>query len=70
MAATAAEVLGQAGAIALRHGVSLAVRNEAATLCASGEGLADLVAAVDHPAVSAAWSPSDALQAGFNLADG
>ena len=66
----AAEVLGQAGVIAQRHEISLAVRNEALSNCASGESLADLIAAVGHPLVSAAWSPADALEAGFSPAEG
>ncbi len=68
--ATTANVLSQAARIAHRAGTALALRNDASTGCASGERLADLVAAVGHANVSAAWSPADAMQAGNDPAVG
>ncbi|MDX1419994.1 MAG: TIM barrel protein [Rubricoccaceae bacterium] len=64
----AAGVLREAGAFAARGSLRLAVRNEGA--CASGEGLADLLARVDHPAVGAAWQPAEAVAAGHDPAAG
>ncbi|MEM8598420.1 MAG: sugar phosphate isomerase/epimerase [Bacteroidota bacterium] len=57
-----ADLLRRAGAAAQRHGLTLAVRNAAGTGCASGQALARLLAAVDHPHVQAAWSPIEALR--------
>lgn len=65
----AAEVLRQAGAIAARHGVVLAVRNEVGGR-AKGEEIAALLDAVGHERVRACWSPADALEAGEDAADG
>lgn len=66
----AAAVLRQAGDEAARAGLRLAVWNDAATACASGERLAALLSAVAHPAVGAAWSPADALLADADPAAG
>ena len=59
-----ASVLRRAGDAAQRAGLALAVRNEVGGHCASGERLAEVLAAVDHAHVGAAWSPADALEAG------
>ena len=69
-AGAAADVLRRAGDAAGRAGVQLALLNETGMQHATGAALAGLLAAVDHPAVGAAWSPSDALQAGEAAADG
>ncbi len=66
----AANILARAGAISLEYGISLAVRNDCLSECSSGESLAQLITAADHPAVMAAWSPADALQMGHNPASG
>ena len=66
----AADALRQAGAVAARHGLRLAVRNEAATAVATGEALADLLARIDHSAVGADWRPADALASGDDAASG
>ena len=60
----AAEALRQAGERAARHGLRLAVRNEAGTAVATGDALAALLDATHHPAVGADWRPADAHQAG------
>ncbi|HYE96323.1 MAG TPA: TIM barrel protein [Rubricoccaceae bacterium] len=65
-----AEALREAGRIAARNGLHLAVRNVAGTGCATGEALAGLLGAAAHPAVGAAWSPADALEAGGDPAAG
>lgn len=69
--ARAAEILRQAGAVAQRHGLTLAVRNETGGAVrnetggrSTGAELAALLDAADHPAVQAAWGPAAALQAG------
>jgi sugar phosphate isomerase/epimerase len=62
----AAAVLREAGDAAERAGLDLAVRNEAGTVCASGEALADVLARTAHPRVGAAWSPADAVEAGHD----
>lgn len=64
------EALRQAGAVAARHGLRLAVRNEVDTTVASGAALADLLARVGHAAVGADWRPADALAVGDDPADG
>ena len=66
----AADALRQAGERAARHGLRLAVRNDAATAVATGAALAHLLGAVGHPAVGADWRPADALVAGEAPADG
>ena len=59
----AAEVLQKAGAIAAKRGCVLAVQNE--TDGRSGaHALADLLAATDHPAVRACWSPAVSQSSG------
>lgn len=67
---SSAIVLREAGEIVHQYGIVMAVRNDAASGCSSGPRLADLVTAVGHPAVSAAWSPAEAVQAGFNPLEG
>ena len=69
-AAGAGAALRSAGDAAARAGIVLAVRNEASTACASGEALAAVLAAADHPNVRAAWSPADALEAGHDPSEG
>ncbi len=66
----AAEALRQAGAVAARQGLRLAVRNDADTAVATGAALADLLARVNRDAVGADWRPADALAAGEDPADG
>ncbi len=62
----AAEALRRAGKLAEKRGVTLAVVNEHGMARSTGMALADLLDAVDHPSVRAAWSPVDALQSGEN----
>ena len=66
----AADALRQAGDRAARHGLRLAVRNEAGTGVATGAALAALLAEIDHPAVGADWRPADAWDLGEARADG
>lgn len=61
--AVAADVLRRAGERAARRGCVVAVRNEWGGR-PTGQALGTLLAAVDHPAVRACWSPADALEAG------
>lgn len=61
--AAAVEALRQAGERAARRGCVVAVHNESGGR-PTGRELADLLVAVDHPAVRACWSPADALGAG------
>lgn len=58
------EALRALGASAGRHGLRLAVRNEAGTAFATGADLAGLLAAVGLANVGADWHPADALRAG------
>ncbi len=67
--AAAADVLRRAGEVAARRGCVLAVCNEAGGR-PTGEALADLLAAADHPAVRACWSPADAQEAGEAAEEG
>lgn len=66
----AADVFRKAGPIAQKHGVTLAISNDASTNCSSGSTLRELLAAIDNPAVLAAWSPADASQAGADPDEG
>ena len=66
----AADALRRAGDRADRHGLSLAVRNDAETAAAGGQALASLLSAVGHPAVGADWRPADAALAGEAPGDG
>lgn len=66
----AADALRQAGERAARHGLRLAVRNEAGTAVATGQALADLLRAAGHPALGADWRPADALESGETPAAG
>lgn len=63
-AGAAVEALQRAGQVAARHGATLAVLNEVEMAHPTGSALARLLAAVDHPAVRAAWDPAAAVQAG------
>ena len=58
------EALKMLGDAAQRHGLRLAVRNDAETTVATGADLARLLAAVDHPAVGADWRPLEAVRGG------
>jgi sugar phosphate isomerase/epimerase len=59
-----AEALRRAGRTAARHRLNLAVLNEAGMAHPTGAAVAALLAAVDHPAVGAAWHPAAAWQSG------
>lgn len=65
----AAEALRKAGERAVRRGCVVAVRNDRGGR-PTGEALGSLLAAVDHPAVRACWSPADALEAGESAEGG
>ena len=65
----AAEALRRAGERAVRRGCIVAVRNETGGR-ATARALANVLEAVDHPAVRACWSPADALEAGEEADDG
>ncbi len=69
-AAARVEALRMLGDAALRHGLRLAVRNDAATSVATGADLASLLVAVAHPAVGADWRPLEAVHAGEAVLDG
>jgi sugar phosphate isomerase/epimerase len=62
--------LRQAGEKAEEYGVLLAVRNGPETACPTGAALADVLSAVGHPHVRAAWNPAGALRAGEHPIDG
>jgi len=68
--ATAVEALRRAGDAAAKAGMRLAVLNEAPMAHATAGDVADLLEAVDHPQVGAAWSPVDAWQVGEAPTDG
>ncbi len=61
--APVAEVLRRAGEMAARHGLTLGVCNEWGGAFPTAKDMRTLLAAVNHPAVAAAWSPADALRA-------
>ncbi|HMB90430.1 MAG TPA: sugar phosphate isomerase/epimerase family protein [Rhodothermales bacterium] len=65
-----AEALRQAGTKAAQRGILLAVLNEDGMSHATGTALATLLAAVDHPAVQAAWNPAAAVHAGEDPTEG
>ena len=58
------DLLRRAGDVAARHGLRLALLNEADGAYPTGAALAGLLAAANHPAVGAAWSPAEASAAG------
>ena len=60
----AAEALRRAAERAARAGRTLAVLNEAGMACETGEALAAVLTAADHPTLGAAWNPVAALTAG------
>lgn len=66
----AADALRQAGEAASTYGHTIAVLNGADTARPTGQALAALLDAVDHPFVQAAWSPAAALQVGEDPAEG
>jgi len=68
--AEAVDVLRRAGDAVARAGVHLAVLNEPDMAHRTGDDLARLLDAVDHPNVGAAWHPANALRAGERPADG
>jgi sugar phosphate isomerase/epimerase len=65
---SAADLLRRAGDAAGRKGLTLALLNEHDGAHATPDALAELLAAVDHPHVRAAYSPADAAQAGADPA--
>lgn len=67
---TVVEVLRRAGEAAAEYGRTIAVLNHTEATCSTGRALADLLAAVDHAFVMAAWSPAEALRAGEDPAEG
>lgn len=60
----AVQALQRAGAAAAEYGVTIAVLNEVGMAHPTGQALAALLQAVDHPFVQAAWHPAQALRAG------
>lgn len=66
----AAEALRKAGEAAWEHGRVLAVHNAYGMARSTGHALAELLEAVDHDAVRAAWDPAAALRAGEDPAAG
>jgi sugar phosphate isomerase/epimerase len=64
------DALRRAGDKAEAHGVLLAVRNGPETACPTGAALADVLTAVGHPSVRAAWNPAGAMRAGEHPIDG
>jgi sugar phosphate isomerase/epimerase len=67
---TIVDALRQAGDTAAEHDVLVAVRNGPETACPTGAALADVLTAVGHPHVRAAWNPAGALRAGEHPIDG
>jgi sugar phosphate isomerase/epimerase len=65
-----AEAFRRAGDKAAEHDVLIAARNGPETACPTGASLAELLEAVDHPNVKAAWSPAGAFRAGEDPAEG
>jgi len=66
----AADALRQAGEAASAYGRTVAVLNGTGTARPTGQALATLLDAVDHPFVQAAWNPAAALRAGEDPAEG
>lgn len=66
----AIQALQRAGEAAAAYGITVAVLNEAGMAHPTGEALAALLEAVDHPFVQAAWHPAQAMQAGEDPAAG
>lgn len=66
----AADALRRAGEAASEYGITIAVLNETGMARPTGQELAVLLEAVDHPFVRAAWNPAAALRAGEDPADG
>jgi sugar phosphate isomerase/epimerase len=62
--------LRQAGEKAEEYGVLVAVRNGPETACPTGAALAEVLSAVGHSHVRAAWNPAGALRAGEHPIDG
>lgn len=60
----AVEALREVGEAAAAYGVTIAVLNESGMAHPTGNALAALLDAVDHPFVRAAWHPAQALRAG------
>jgi sugar phosphate isomerase/epimerase len=60
----AADLLRRAGDVAARHGLRLALLNDAECAHPTGAALAALLDAAGHPAMGAAWSPAEALAEG------
>ncbi len=66
----AADALRRAGDAAAAYGRTIAVLNAADMARPTGQALAELLDAVDHGFVRAAWSPAEALRAGEDPAEG
>jgi sugar phosphate isomerase/epimerase len=64
------DALRQAGDKAEAYGVLLAVKNGPETACPTGAALAEVLTAVGHPHVRAAWNPAGAVRAGEHPIDG
>jgi sugar phosphate isomerase/epimerase len=67
---TIVDALRRAGETAAEYDVLLAVRNGPETACPTGAALADVLTAVGHSHVRAAWNPAGALRAGEHPVDG
>ena len=65
-----ADALRMLGDAASRHGLRLAVRNDAATAISTGADLGALLVQVNHPAVGADWHPLEAAHAGEHPVQG
>jgi len=69
-AEAATQALRRAGEAAAEYGITVAVLNEAGMAHPTGQALAALLDAVDHPFVDAAWHPAHAMRAGEDPAVG
>jgi sugar phosphate isomerase/epimerase len=66
----AADALRRAGDVVGKHGLRLAVLNEAGGAASTGDRLAELLALADHSAVAAAWAPAESVREGANAVEG
>lgn len=66
----AVQALQRAGDAAAEYGITVAVLNQASMAHPTGQALATLLEAVDHPFVQAAWHPAQAMRAGEDPAAG
>lgn len=67
---SAADLLARAALKASRAGLEICVLNEADGAVATGRRLANLLVKIGKPALTAAWSPAEALLAGEDPAEG